>query len=414
MKFFHLFFLSAAAITGGCSATKYYQETVPWQVNYDESAMPPVTLPEILTAADGKMISSVEEWRQIRRPELLKLFQETMYGKPLPMPQRTEYKILSEKRGDLNGTATRREILVTFHHNAQTFDMTVLLYIPEKRNGKVPLFAGLNFRGNHSLRQLEWIANRAIRTQGFPVEMVINRGYAIATACYHDIFPDRINGWSESVFQLFHPAESLQNRLPGYSSIGAWAWGLSRIIDCALTFPEIDGSKIACYGHSRLGKTSLWAGVNDERIGLICVNDSGCGGAALSRRLYGETLFGMYHYNNFGKYWFTDTLEARAKQPEKLPVDQHQLIALAAPRAISIHSATEDQWADPRGEYLAAYHAGPVYRLFGKSALDSPAQPQADTPTGTDVSYLLRTGKHALLPEDWQHYLDMADQAFRK
>ena len=431
MKLIHLFFFSAA-IAGGCATQNYHRETLPWQVNYDEAALPPVELPEILTCSDGRVISSPEDWNRLRRPELLRLFQDTMYGKSLPLPARTEYRILSEKRGDLNGTATRREILITFHHNGQTHDMTILFYVPERRNGKVPLFAGLNFRGNHSLRPepeilptglrkcknetelQEWLDTRASRRAGFPVEEIIRRGYAVATASYHDLFPDRIDGWQESIFRLFFPQANLQPRLPGYSSIGAWAWGISRIIDCAVTFPEIDAGKIACYGHSRLGKTSLWAGVNDERIGLICVNDSGCGGAALSRRLYGETLYGMYHYNNFGKYWFTDTLESRALHPETLPVDQHMLIALAAPRAIAVHSATEDRWADPKGEYLAAYHAGPVYRLFGKDPLESPVPPIPDMPVGTDVSYFLRTGKHALLPADWLHYLDRADYVFGK
>ena len=168
------------------------------------------------------------------------------------------------------------------------------------------------------------------------------------------------------------------------------------------------------FGHSRLGKSSLWAGANDERFKLVCVNDSGCGGAALSRRLYGETLFSMYHANSLGKWWFTDTLEAKAGHPELLPLDQHELISLIAPRAIAVHSATEDQWADPKGEYLSAWLAGPVFELFGKTPLTSETPPEPEHTVGTDVSYYCRIGKHDLLLSDWEHYLAMADRLFKR
>ena len=174
----------------------------------------------------------------------------------------------------------------------------------------------------------------------------------------------------------------------------------------------IDGTKAAVFGHSRLGKASLWAGANDERFKLVCVNDSGCGGAALSRRLYGETLFSMFERSRIG-YWFTDTLREKALHPEELPLDQHELIALIAPRAVSVHSATEDQWADPKGEYLAAYHAGPAFRLFRKTPLSSETPPAPETPAGSDVSYYYRTGQHDLLLADWLHYLAMADRVFK-
>ena len=184
------------------------------------------------------------------------------------------------------------------------------------------------------------------------------------------------------------------------------------MLDCLQTVPEIDADKALCIGHSRLGKTALWAGVNDERFKVVCVNDSGCGGAALSRRLYGETLFAMFHYSKVATYWFNDEMDQYCRHPEKLPFDQHCLLALVAPRCLCIHSATEDLWADPKGEYLSLHHAGKVFELFGKEPLASAVQPPPDTPAGKDVCYLLRTGKHNILLDDWRAYLDAADGVF--
>ena len=196
------------------------------------------------------------------------------------------------------------------------------------------------------------------------------------------------------------------------SAIAAWAWGYSRVLDGVLSFPEIDEKKAFCIGHSRLGKSALWAGVQDERFGMVCVNNAGCGGAALSRRLFGETIYSMYWYFNIGEWWFTEKMKEYAVHVENLPFDQHELLALAAPRTVVVHSASEDLWADPKGEYLAAYHAGPVYRLFGKTGLNSENPPPPDQAVGSDIRYFMRTGGHDLLLADWQHYLAAVDSVF--
>ncbi len=421
-----------ALIAASCSTTRScYQETLPWEPNYDEAAMPSFRLPKVLTCEDGQVVRTAEEWQSHRRPELLQLFEETMYGKPLPLPDAVEYQLLSEKADEFDGLAIRREIQMTFRMaDGRSHDLVVLMYVPAHQSSPVPLFAGLTFTGNHAIvedpavqvtglrypktqeAREKWSARRGKLASSYPIRTIIERGYACAFASYNDIFPDRADGWSNSVYRLWFDEDALATRLPDYTSIGAWAWGFSRVIDCALQWPEVDASRIACIGHSRLGKSALWAGAQDERIGLVCVNDSGCGGAALSRRRFGETLFSMCHHNSFGKFWFVESLAERSLHPENLPIDQHELVALVAPRAIAVHSATEDQWADPKGEYLGAYHAGPVYRLFGIEGLSSPTPPPPDTPVGQTVSYLLRTGKHALQAEDWAHYLDVADRAF--
>ena len=402
-----------------------YQEKSPWLVNYYESEIPPYTLPELLQCSDGSRVTTVTEWEQKRRPELLQIFKDFMYGDLPPMPDKVKYEQLSPAVKVFDGLGTRQEIRIVFQmNNGTSHAVTMLLYLPSTP-GPHPVFSGLTFAGNHSLELDERITvtgtagegsstfkwERGSQRRRFPLQVILQRNYALATVSYHDFFPDLIDGWSGSIYKLFYPAEVLRNRPAGRSAISAWAWGNSRMLDCLETLPEIDGSRAAVYGLSRLGKTSLWTGVNDERFKLTCVTDAGCGGSALSRRLYGETLYSMYQFNNFGYFWFSDRLEEYALHPEQLPFDQHELIALAAPRGIAIHSATNDLWADPASEYSALYHAGKLYELYGIPHLQSNRQPSPDTPVSTGkMGYMLRTGKHDMLLEDWLHYLDMADQ----
>ena len=306
--------------------------------------------------------------------------------------------------------------------------MDMLYYVPTKASCKVPVFTGLTFHGNHVITDepdvlitgiagdeegtpLRLTRERGFQMRRFPIDLILERGYALAVASYHDVFPDRLTGWETSIYRLFFEGEELR-RPKGYSCIGAWTWGISRMLDYLETVPEIDASRSAVFGHSRLGKAALWAGATDERFKVVCVNDSGCGGAALSRRLYGETLFFMCCADDMGKYWFTETLEPKALHPELLPIDQHELIALVAPRVVAVHSAIEDQWADPKGEYLSAYHAGPAFKLFGKTPLASETPPEVERAVGSDVSYYCRNGKHDMLRSDWEQYLSIADSVF--
>ena len=281
-----------------------YVEKVPWEVNYDEAEIPPYSLPDLLPPG----IDSAEKWEKIRRPELLRLFEEVMYGELPPMPDRVRYELLCEKTDALGGRALRREVRLHFEMNGgRSHFADMLCYIPAERSAPAPVFVGLTFVGNHVVTaepdvRITGLAyddgaheldrTRGVQVRRFPLETILGRGYAVAVASYHDFFPDRIDGWEQSIYRLFYSGDALK-RVPGHSSIGAWAWGLSRMLDSCAAMPEIDGTRAAVFGHSRLGKTSLWAGVTDPRFKVVCVNDSGCGGAALSRRLYGETLFSM-------------------------------------------------------------------------------------------------------------------------
>ncbi len=401
-----------------------YEEKIPWAENNDEAAVPQFSLPDALRCQDGTVVRTVAEWEGKRRPELLQLFKDVMYGEFAPLPDTVEYEVLSPAKVVLDGMGVRRETRMHFRMNdGRSHFADVLLFTPNAP-GKFPVFVGLTPRGNHVVShdpeiRMSGLRNpyiteeiRGMFARRFPFETILQRGYAIAIASYNDFFPDMDDAWQNSIYQLFYTAEELAARPKGVSALGAWAWGLSRMLDYLQTLPEIDGDKAAVYGQSRLGKTALWAGAADERFKLVCVNNSGCGGAALSRRLFGETLYSMCVVGTIGKYWFTDSLPPKALRPQDLPLDQHELVALVAPRAVSIHSATEDLWADPKGEYLAAYHAGDVYKLYGLKPLESAEPPPPDTPVGTHVSYALRTGKHDFLPFDWNHYLDLADRIF--
>ena len=404
-----------------------YSETLPWQANYDESEMPSFELPDVLTCGDGTAVSNKEQWMNKRRPELLGMFRNIMYGEIPPSPDRVAYTVLTEKKEARNGLALRREIRMDFIMNNGMRRMAVmLLYIPKKAKGKVPVAVSLTFGGNESVTTEEDITMTGqmgkrdshfllpgSKAERWPIDHIMERGYALAICSYHDFFADTYDDrWQTSIYELFRSKEELNGRPRNASAISAWAWGYSRMLDCLQTVPEIDADKALCIGHSRLGKTALWAGVNDERFKVVCVNDSGCGGAALSRRLYGETLFAMFHYSKVATYWFNDEMDQYCRHPEKLPFDQHCLLALVAPRCLCIHSATEDLWADPKGEYLSLHHAGKVFELFGKEPLASAVQPPPDTPAGKDVCYLLRTGKHNILLDDWRAYLDAADGVF--
>lgn len=408
-----------------------YVQQIPWEVNYDESRVPPFQLPDPLVSVSGAPIRTVGEWEE-NREALLETFRRYMYGRRLPQPDNVKYTLLSEKKDALEGQAVMRQIEMEFSMaDGRSHKAVMLLFIPAGVSGAVPVFTGLTFHGNHVVCDDPEILitgcaiegsgvlerTRGFQSRRFPLKEIMAHKFALAVASYHDFFPDSFYGWRKSILPLFL-SEAELNRAPrpeNVSAIGVWAWGISRMLDCLETLPEIDAAKAAVFGHSRLGKTALWAGAEDTRFKLVCVNDSGCGGAAPSRRLYGETLFAMCRTpEGFGNYWFVPKVRELCRTPELLPVDQHQLISLIAPRCIAVHSATEDQWADPRGEYMSLYQASPVFKLYGRETPASETPPPPETPVGSDMSYFLRTGKHDILAADWKCYMEVFDHALRR
>jgi len=399
--------------------------------NYDEAKVPSYQLPDPLISESGKRIASPREWENVRRPEILALFEDHVYGRRPAPPANPIYTVTSESMYALGGKATRKQITIRFDEDAFRQAVHVLLYIPNSVDGKAPVFLGYNFNGNHTIHtdpgihlSTTWMRTdtngnvnhqatdeaRGKSSNRWPVERILERGYALATAYYGDIEPDHARGWKDGI-RSHYKTDEQGNPLPleDWSAITAWSWALSRIVDYLETDSAIDTQRIALIGHSRLGKTSLWAGATDERFGITISNISGCGGAALSRRAFGETVARI---NTSFPHWFNRTFKTYNDNEAAIPVDQHQLIALMAPRPVYVASALEDQWADPNGEFLSAKAASPVYELFGLDGVGAETQPPLNTPVGGHVGYHYRTGKHDVTLYDWERYLDFADKHF--
>lgn len=403
-------------------------EAQPAGFNYDESKVPAYTLPDALTCLDGTKVTDAKTWQTKRRPELLGLFADHVYGRT-PKADVAVREEWVQHEPALNGLASRKQVRLSFERNGVKRHVDVLVYLPAKVKGPAPAFVGLNFQGNHTTHSdpgiilpTSWMPNdaklgvtnnvasekaRGNQATRWQVEKVVSRGYAVVTAYYGDLFPDHARGLNDSVIQLFQKELSATD----WNAIGAWSWGLSRITDYLVKTGDIDLKRLALHGHSRLGKTALWAGAQDERFGIVISNNSGEGGAALARRWFGETTARI---NTSFPHWFNGAFKQYNDNEAKLPVDQHELLALIAPRPLYVASATEDQWADPKGEFLSGFHAGEVYALFGKKGVGVSEQPGPDKPVGNHVGYHLRTGKHDITDYDWDRYLDFADRHFGK
>jgi hypothetical protein len=362
--------------------------------NYDESAVVPYTLPDALAGPDGKPAATPEDWTARCRPHQFALLEKNVYGRRLPPapvmvagePERADVTLAGGVQ------ATRLQVRLRLGDGPKAPTVDLLVYLP-KSERPVPVFLYLNFKGND--------AEHA-------APAMLGRGYGMATACYGDIFPDKPDGRAESVLaSLGRPMDGeLAPDEPG--AIAAWAWGLSRIFDWLVRQPEIDATRVIVVGHSRNGKAALWAGASDERFAMVVSNESGCGGAALERRNYGETIADI---TTRFPHWFCPAFATYAGREAEMPTDQHVLLAMVAPRPLYVASAIDDRWADPRGEFLAAVAAEPVWKLFGLEGLGTAEWPLVDVPVGSGrIGYHVRTGAHDLLEYDWQRFADFADR----
>ena len=400
--------------------------------NYDESRVPEFELPDPLVANNGYPVTSASQWQNSRRAEILEHFEDSVYGRRARLPSNLSFTTTSVDRKALGGTATRKQVTVRFEDQAHQHVLHVLIYVPNDSKQSVPVFLGYNFNGNHTIHEdpeiqlsTTWMRKnengnvnhqatdeaRGKSASRWPVETILDRGYGIVTAYYGDIEPDHKDGWKAGIRSFYETGEDGHSLvLEDWSAISAWAWGLSRVMDYFETDDDIDSRRVSLLGHSRLGKTSLWAGAKDQRFALTISNNSGCGGAALSRRAFGETV---ERINTNFPHWFNKSFKQYNGNENALPVDQHQLIALMAPRPVYVASAEEDVWADPRGEFRSARDAGPVYELFGLTGVGVESQPPVNTAVGDYVGYHVRTGGHNVMDYDWEQYLNFADKHLR-
>ncbi|MFN5199825.1 MAG: alpha/beta hydrolase family protein [Planctomyces sp.] len=398
------------------------------EANYDEAKVPAYTLPDLLTDLSGAPVTTPQQWQQHRRAEVLGLFEQHVFGRLPDYRVQLRTKLRSEVSDAVGGLAHRRELTVYFTADDAGPQMDLLIYAPAAATGPVPAFLGLNFNGNQAIEAdprlhitQSWVRNnrelgiednrateatRGSEASRWSVERIVKAGYGLVTIYYGDIDPDFDDGFRNGIHSL---GEAVSGERAGDAggSISAWSWGLSRALDVLQSDARIDASRVAVFGHSRLGKTSLWAGATDQRFAMVISNNSGCGGAALSRRAFGETVARI---NRSFPHWFCVNHRRYNNNEGALPVDHHMLIALAAPRPVYVASAVEDQWADPRGEYLSLWHAGSVYRLFGRVGMPSEQMPGVDMPVQTDVGYHIRSGKHDVTDYDWQQYVKFADR----
>ena len=367
---------------------------------YNEADVPEYSLPPIRSR-------SIRAWKRERR-KLIGLFEKEMYGTAPGRPAAERFEVTAQDAEALNGKALRREVKI---HLGEGEYLTLLLYEPKDAPGPIRTFLGINFFGNHTIwddpgiglpdslryRSDYTVDPRGSQAHRWPLDTILARGYAVATFCCEDISPD--NEWEcdKRVKRLY----------PGYTwgSLAAWAWGLSRAMDYLETCPEI--GPVAVFGHSRMGKAALWAAAKDTRFAMYISDASGCGGAAISRRRYGETL---RRINTHFPHWFTPRFHAYSDHEDELPFDQHQALALIAPRPLYLESASEDRWSDPHGEFLGLVNAAPVYRLYGLETLAGEDEPAVEVPvTRGPTGYHIREGKHQILLYDWLQFLHFAD-----
>lgn len=392
--------------------------------NYDESKVGTYTLPDPLVLQNGKPVTSTKNWINKRRPEILKLYLDDIYGHSPARVPRMKFDVWDTNHHALNGKGVRKQIDISFPGHAKPI-LHVLLYTPANTNGPVPIFLCISFSGNEKtttdpavrINQV-WedkkdfafapTNNARGTSHSWKIPETLARGYGIAVICYEDIEPDLADGsgWQFGVRSLFlKPGET--NIAPdSWGAISAWAWGASRVLDYLETDKDVDKRHVIIFGHSRLGKTALWAGAQDQRFCMAIASCSGEMGASLARRNYGETVSSMA--KSF-PYWFCRNFLAYSNHITEMPVDTHMLLSLMAPRPLYLSTGSEDRWGDPKGEFLAAQAATPVYKLFNLHGLDTEAFPPLDQAIMHDIGFSCHDGKHDVLPADWDRFLDFAD-----
>ena len=394
--------------------------------NYDEAKVPVYTLPDVLVFNNGTPVKTKKDWER-RRSEIYTIFEKEVFGVVPEWKGHVKSTIVSQKTDAFGGLARRKEVRLDFINGDKKVSVMVLIYLPQNTKD-APVFLSYNFDGNHTttmepdiLITDSWVSNnkeygisdnranekgRGGAVSRWPVKEIVSRGFGVATVYYGDVDPDFDDGFKNGIQRLFDSKRDSTS----WGSIAAWSWGLSRIMDYFETDKDINSKRVIVMGHSRLGKTSLWAGACDLRFAMTISNNSGCSGAALSKRIFGETVGRI---NNAFPHWFCDNYKKYSLKEELMPVDQHELLALIAPRPLYVASAADDLWSDPKGEFLSCVYASPVYELLGMKGLPSKEMPALSKPLIGTIAYHIRPGKHDVTMYDWQCYMDFAANYFK-
>ena len=368
-------------------------------VNYDETTVPKYILPPLLQTTNGKKVKNVTTWEKKRRHEILSLFEENIYGQMPSKFDSLNFNIINEKTDAMDGKAHLKEIQVSVWNKGNSVSFPIVLFIPNKRTKPAPVFLLINNRGKRNTDP-----TRQQKSSFWPAEMIIDSGYAIASFHNADIAPDRKETYQNGILKQLFPEELEKDN--GIKAIGAWAWAASRVMDYFLTDKDIDAKRIAIVGHSRGGKTALWAAAQDQRFSMVFSSCSGSTGASLARRRYGETI--SLINKQFG-HWFNNNYRNFSNNVDNLPVDQHMLIGLIAPRPVYTTNATQDRWADPYGSFLSLVHAKPIYDLYGAKVILPPSMPKTNSPIlNSAIGYHFREGAHDLNVYDWTNFIKFA------
>jgi len=390
-------------------------------VNYEEDSVGNYTLPDVLTLPGGQPVADAATWTQKRRPELVKLFEEIEYGKMPPRPANLHFHVFDKGTPVFNGKAIRKQVTVYFTKDTSNHKMDILVYLPANAGKPVPLLLAISFVANCQAVDDPGIkmgdvwtrdgkkikADQPGRLGKMNIDQFIDAGFGFATIYYGDIEPDFRTGLQYGIRSVYLKPGQATPAPDEWGAISAWAWGLSRAMDYFETDKQIDAKRVALQGTSRLGKTVLWAGAHDTRFKMVIASCSGEGGAAISRRNYGENI---RHITDTSRYYyqFAPNYHSYADRVNSLPFDAHMLVALMAPRPLLLQTGDTDYWSDPKGEFLAAVAAAPVYRLLGENGPAAGTMPAAGDGSlmSNKLGYYMHKGGHGTIPSDWPLFVD--------
>jgi hypothetical protein len=379
--------------------------------NYDETKVGGYTLPDPLVLAGGGPVRDPGTWRNQRRAELIRLYETEIFGRVPASAPKVTWETAGTDPKAREGAAILKRLIGRIGDQPDGPRMNVNLYTPSSAKGPVPIILIVNFAGNSTGAPGTARGATGAGTDPPVASEIIARGWGYATLGYQDIQPDRANTFNQGVIGVALGPGQTSPAPDEWGSISAWAWGVSRIIDYFETDPSVDATQIALQGFSRIGKTALWAAAKDERIKVVFSACAGEMGSALSRRDFGETVDDMAQ--NF-PWQFAGNFQKYVGRWNEMPVDAHMLIALSAPRAVFLTGGTKDQWADPKGEFLAAVAAGPVYKLLGKKDLGVTEFPAAETSITTgELGWAYHTGPHQVTPAEWRTFVEFVAKYFK-